>query len=197
MQYRLDQEGLLNIVSAWDGFLNKKVHLIGCGGTALTLLGVKDSTKDIDFIIPQEAEYGYLIRVLKDLGYKSVSGAGWRRNGGYIFDFFKGKKVHTTELLDSPLDEGKHILLKEFSHVYLGILNYYDIIISKLFRGLTLDTEDCLSLVKAKKDQVNLDFLKERFLRTSSFDVSEEKVNKNLERFLEILKKEGFRNEKR
>ena len=187
----------MNIVSAWDGFLNKKVHLIGCGGTALTLLGVKDSTKDIDFIIPQEAEYGYLIRVLKDLGYKSVSGAGWRRNGGYIFDFFKGKKVHTTELLDSPLDEGKHILLKEFSHVYLGILNYYDIIISKLFRGLTLDTEDCLSLVKAKKDQVNLDFLKERFLRTSSFDVSEEKVNKNLERFLEILKKEGFRNEKR
>ena len=30
------------------------------------------------------------------------------------------------------------------------------------------------------------------FLKTSSFDVSEEKVNKNLEYFLKVLKKEGL-----
>src|SRR3989338_11455036 len=117
MEYRIDKEGLLNTISAWDGFLKRKVHLIACGGTALTLLGVKESTKDVDFIIPKEQEYGYLMEVLKDLGYKPASGTGIRRDDGYIFDFSKGKKVHTTELLDSPLDEGRHILLKDFSHI--------------------------------------------------------------------------------
>jgi hypothetical protein len=38
--------------------------------------------------------------------------------------------------------------------------------------------------------------LKKRFRETASFDVSEDKVNKNFEHFLNILKKEGLINEK-
>ena len=52
MEYRLTQKDLLQTLGAWNGFLNKKVHLIACGGTALTLLGVKESTKDVDLLIP-------------------------------------------------------------------------------------------------------------------------------------------------
>jgi hypothetical protein len=89
MEYRIDKQGLLDRISAWDTFLKRKVHLIACGGTALTLLGVKPSTKDIDF--------------------------------------------------------------KQ---------------------------------------------LEKRFKETASFDVSEDKVNKNFEHFLKILKKEGLINEK-
>lgn len=196
MQYRLNSEGLLSIIGAWQGFLNKKVHLIACGGTALTLLGVKESTKDVDFIVPKEDEYNYLIKILKDLGYKQASGSGWRRDDNYIFDFFKGKKIHTTELLDSPLNKGKHTLIKEFLHIYLGVLNHYDIIISKLFRGTGVDVEDCLALVRAKKTEIDLEYLKNRFLETSSFDVSQEKANKNLEHFLRLLEKEGLSHEK-
>ncbi len=48
MDYRIDKDRLLDTFSAWDSYLKRKVHLIACGGTALTLLGVKDSTKDID-----------------------------------------------------------------------------------------------------------------------------------------------------
>ena len=100
MDYRLNKEDLLATLSAWNGFLKKKVHLIACGGTALTLLGVKDSTKDIDFIVPVEAEYDYLIKVLQDLGYQQKTGSGWVRSGeAYIFDLFRGKRIHTTELL--------------------------------------------------------------------------------------------------
>ncbi|MEK6681720.1 MAG: hypothetical protein AABY79_07115 [Nitrospirota bacterium] len=47
MEYRIDKERLLDIISAWDSFLKRRVHLIACGGTALTLLGIKASTKDI------------------------------------------------------------------------------------------------------------------------------------------------------
>ena len=118
MEYPIDKQALLDKINAWDGFLKKRVHLIACGGTALTLLGIKSSTKDIDLIVPDTTEYDYLIGILKRLGYKSASGWGWQRGDGFIFDLFRGKTVHTTELSVSPLEEGNHTLIKEFSHIY-------------------------------------------------------------------------------
>ncbi|MEK7849343.1 MAG: hypothetical protein AAB213_00770 [Candidatus Omnitrophota bacterium] len=126
--------------------------------------------------MPQEAEYEYLIKVIKDLGYKPATASGWAKDGGFIFDLFKGKKIHTTDLLESPLQEGNHLLAKEFKSIYLGVLNFYDLIISKFFRGSGVDVEDCLE--------------------TASYDVSEEKVNKNFTHFVQILKKQGLYDEK-
>lgn len=196
MEYHIDKQALLDQINAWDSFLRKRVHLIACGGTALTLLGIKSSTKDIDLIVPDTTEYDYLIGILKRLGYKSASGWGWQRGDGFIFDLFRGKTVHTTELLVSPLAEGNHTLTKEFSHIYLGVLNYYDIIISKLFRGTAVDIDDCLSLVKDKRDEIDIKRLSSRFRETAAYDVSEDNVNNNLEHFLRILKKEGLANER-
>lgn len=190
MKYRIDKQGLLDRISAWDGFLKRKVHLIGCGGTAMTLLGVKDSTKDIDLLVPNEDEYNYLIDILKQLGYKHASGWGWSRDDGFIFDLFRGNSIHTTQLLESPLRGKNHTLVKEFGRIYLGVLNYYDIIISKLFRGTGIDNEDCLALLKAKRNEIDLVKLEKRFRQTASYDVSEESVIKNWEHFLRLVKKE-------
>lgn len=192
MEYRLNKQGLLENMSMWNGFLKRKVRLIACGGTALTLIGVKDSTKDIDFIIPIEKEYDYLINTLKNLGYKNTSGVGWSREEEFTFDLFRGNKVHTTELLESPLEKGNNILLKEFTYIYVGILNYYDIIISKLFRGTGVDFDDCLDLIKFKREDINLEMLKERFLETSSYEIAQDRVNKNLNSFLRLIMKEGI-----
>jgi len=196
MEYRVDKEGLLDRISAWDSFLKRRVYLIACGGTALTLLGVKPSTKDIDLIVPNSNEYDYLVGILKQLGYKSASGWGWKREDGFIFDLFRGKSVHTTELLESPLEKGNNIPVKEFDRIYLGVLNYYDIIISKLFRAAEMDVVDCLLLLRSKKKEIDIKHLEGRFRETASFDVSEDKVNKNFEHFLRILKKEGLINGK-
>lgn len=191
MDYILNKSDILNTLSIWSNFLKKKVHLIACGGTALTLLDLKASTKDVDFIVPIESEYSYLLRILKDLGYAQTTSTKWKREDEqYEYDLFKGKFVHTTELLDSPLDEGKHFLFTEFSHVYIGILNYYDLIISKLFRGTSVDIEDCLALIKTKKDKIDIDLFKKRFIETAKYEVAENRVIKNLEGFLEILKGE-------
>jgi len=197
MEYLIDKQGLLDRISAWDGFFKRKVHLIACGGTALTLLGLKPSTKDVDLIVPNLDEHDYLVSILKQLGYKSASGWGWQRGDGFIFDLFRGKSVHTTELLESPLDKGNNSLIKEFSRIYLGVLNYYDIIISKLFRATQVDIDDCLLLIRNKKKDINIKRLEARFRETASFDISEDKANKNLEHFLNILNKEGLLNEKR
>lgn len=188
MEYRIDKQSLFDRLITWDSFLKRTVHLIACGGTAMTLLGIKESTKDIDLIVPDITEYEYLIKTLKQLGYKSVTGAGWAREDGFTFELFRGKKVHTTELLESPLKKENNILIKELSHIYLGVLNYCDLIISKLFRGDSVDIEDCLTLVRKKGREINIKDLETRYHETASFDISEDKVNKHLKYFLKIIK---------
>ena len=56
----------------WNRFLRRKVQLIACGGTAMILIGVKPSTKDVDFMVPMAREYAYLTKQLKDLGYRQI-----------------------------------------------------------------------------------------------------------------------------
>jgi hypothetical protein len=187
--YRIDKKELLSEISGWNRFFKRKIHLIACGGTALTILGLKESTKDIDFIVPNVDEYRYLIDILKKIGYKSDAGNGWSRNKKYVFDLFRGKFVHTTELLESPLLEGNNIFFEEFTHVYLGILNLYDLIISKLFRGAQVDFDDCLILYESKKSQINIKKLKERFKETASYDIAPDRLMINLEAFLQMIEK--------
>ena len=187
--YRIRKKELLNEISGWNRFFKRKMHLIACGGTALTILGLKESTKDIDFIVPNIDEYTYLIDTLKRLGYKSVTGNGWKRDEKYVFDLFRGKFVHTTELLESPLLEGNNIFFEEFTNVYLGVLNFYDLIISKLFRGAQVDFDDCLILYEAKKNQININKLRERFKETASCDIAPDRLMINLEVFLQMVEK--------
>lgn len=191
MIYRLNKEDLLDTLTTWNRFLKRRVHLIACGGTALTLAEIKDSTKDADFIIPIEAEYVYLGKILENLGYQQVAASKWRGKGElYEYDFFKGKKIHTTELLESPLDKGNHEALFEFSYLYIGILNYYDLMISKLFRGTSVDIEDCALLIKAKIDSINMDIFKKRYEETAKYEIAHDRVMRNFESFLTMLKKE-------
>ena len=69
MKYRLNKQTLTVLLGQWNALLRRKVHLVACGGTALTLMDIKLSTKDVDFMVPVEPEYRYLIKTLKDLGY--------------------------------------------------------------------------------------------------------------------------------
>jgi hypothetical protein len=193
MDYRLNKQTLLDVLGQWNGFFRRKIHLIACGGTALTLMDVKASTKDVDFMVPVEPEYRYLIRTLKDLDYRQKTGSGWQKKGEpFIFDLFAGKHIHTTELLQSPLEADNHTLFKEFSQLYIGILNPYDLIASKLFRGTGVDFEDCLMLVKARKDDIDVKRVEQHFKELASYDISEKRITTYIEDFLDLLKKEGL-----
>ncbi|MDP8258897.1 MAG: hypothetical protein P9L90_05700 [Candidatus Aadella gelida] len=193
MKYRLTKDDLVSSLSAWNRFFNRKVHLIACGGTALTLLGVKNSTKDVDFMVPMMEEYKYLISTIKEIGYYPIGGWGWQREGEeYIFDLFRGNNIHTTELLESPLKEGNNTALFELTHLYVGILNHYDLLISKLFRGDSVDIDDCLMLVKLKREEIDISIFKKRFIGAAKYDHNEEKQNKTLRSFLKILEKENI-----
>jgi Nucleotidyltransferase of unknown function (DUF6036) len=189
MNYRLDKHFLLEILTEWNRFFRRRVHLIACGGTALTLAGIKPSTKDVDFMVPNEREYDYLLKQLQALGYNQVTGSGLKRTGeNFQFDLFCGKRIHTTELMDSPLTEGGHSILMEFSHLYIGILNDYDLIVSKLMRGTQVDFEDCLNLTKAHRTEIDMDRLIRHFHNMINYDISEKRLKPNIDHFLELLR---------
>ncbi len=60
---RLGKDQLWIILEAWDPYLSKPVHLVACGGTALTIQDIKESTKDVDFLVPAINEYKRLIDI--------------------------------------------------------------------------------------------------------------------------------------
>lgn len=185
MNYRTTREDLFNTLSAWDKVMTgrEKIHLIACGGTALTLLGYKESTKDVDLMVPNLSEYKRLITFLRRTGYRNCTTYGWRRpEETMIYDLYAGNRVYETELLDSPLKRGGHRKIREWGKIYLGALNPIDLIITKMFRGTQVDLEDCLMLLHQEK--VSLKALKQRYQETASYDVSETKALRNLELLL-------------
>jgi len=191
MEYRLNKQTLIDFLGQWNAFLKRRVHLVACGGTALTLMDIKPSTKDVDFLVPVETEYRYLIKTLKDLGYQQQTGSGWHKSGDlFVFDLFVGQRIHTTDLMASPLEKGNHTLFKEFSHLYIGILNPYDLIASKLFRGTEVDFEDCLMLMKSRKKSIDLTRVEKHVKELARYDISEKRIVENLEDFLNLVRKE-------
>ena len=143
-------------------------------------------------MVPNLNEYDYLTKILKVLGYRPETQSGWKRSGEqFQFDIFPGNRIHTTELLVSPLEEGRHTILKEYSRLYIGILNEYDLICSKLMRGTKVDFEDCLALAEARKSVISIDLLTERFYEMISYDVGEERLRPNITHFIELLREKG------
>lgn len=189
MDYKVNADGLMETLGVWDEVIpgRGKVRLIACGGTALTLLGYKESTKDVDFLVPDAKEHKRLLEFLKRAGYSEVTSYGWKRPGeDIVFDLYPGQQVYSTMLLTSPLNRGRHKKIRAWKKIYLGVLNPIDLIISKMFRGTDVDVKDCLTLFRNEK--VDLKKLESRYRETAKYDVSEKRVLRNLELLLGRLK---------
>ena len=185
MEYRVTANELQQTLASWDVLFPGRgtIHLVACGGTALSLLGYKESTKDVDFLVPHEKEYERLVKFLTRAGYERVTGEGWKRPDEAIrYDVYLGKRVFQTELLNSPLDQKGHQPIWEGKKIHLSVLNAADLIITKLFRGTEQDVEDCITL--RTHEAVNLQALEARYRETARYEISEGRVIKNLERFL-------------
>lgn len=177
-RYRISGVDLLDTLDNWDSLMNFRVQLIACGGTALSLLNIKESTKDIDFIVPVTNEYDRLIKFLNALNYHHKgNGFAHEDDPNFIYQFWCGNKVFTTDLLESPLKANKHILIKRWSHIYLGALNLIDLIITKMFRGTPADREDCIAAFAT--GQVDSAELLDRYSETARYDLNPEKMMQN------------------
>ncbi|HOW59370.1 MAG TPA: hypothetical protein PLO78_06580 [Candidatus Omnitrophota bacterium] len=189
MEYRINANELFHTVEAWDALIpgRGRIRLIACGGTALTLLGYKDSTKDVDLLVPDAGEYLRLVRFLGSAGYDRRSGFGWQRPGeAILFDIYPGKKVYTTELLTTPLRRGGNRKIRSWKKIYLGVLDPTDLIISKMFRGTLVDIED--SLVLIRRERPDLRKMEKRYRETAKYETNETRVLRNYEILMKHLK---------
>lgn len=188
-EYRLTKEDLYSELKIWGNELKSKVLAVGCGGTALTLLGYKVSTKDVDFLIPITSEAKSLLRFMQSRGYKEATGSGYKHpEKPWIFDIFVGQRLFQTDLLDPIQEKGKHRVIDKFGKLTLATLNPDDLIISKMFRGDAVDVEDCITLLKS--EDLDLQQLAERYKETASYYTHPTDPKKHLKYLIDEMKLE-------
>jgi len=140
----IDKNGLLGVLHKIDLELKNTITIVAIGGTAMTLLGIKEATKDIDFNIPSDNDYNEFERVINEIGFNIK------------IDYFKENMILTEAL---PKDYLKNAIKYEhnFNKIKLYILNPIDIVCSKIARLSDRDIEDiktCIKYYNITKSQI-------------------------------------------
>lgn len=139
---------LFELIGSISKFIEKEIRMYALGGTALTILNIKKSTRDIDINIESNTDYEYICKIFNDLDFKR-GGIRWITQEGLAFDLFHGSNIMGTELLSDCINNSKFI--KSFGNIKLYTLPLEDIIISKLARGDSRDFDDIKAILKIEK----------------------------------------------
>lgn len=152
---------LFELVSSISKYVEREINMYALGGTALTILNIKKSTRDIDINIGSNSEYQYICKIFEDLGFER-KGIRWISQEGLAFDLFFGSNILGTELLFDCTNKSKFI--KSFGNIKLYTLSLEDIIISKLARGDIRDFDDIKMIFKYHK--IDIKMLIDRYKKT-------------------------------
>ena len=126
----IDKNDLISWLKNVDIKLDRKITLIAVGGTAMTLLGLKASTRDIDFCIDS----------------KNLAAFKRAIDNEFKVDIFVDGFIFAEQLPDDYADLAIDILQME--KIYLKALSPIDIVITKTARLNARDEEDIAALPK-------------------------------------------------
>ncbi len=186
---RVGKADLFDRLGEWDQVITRRVLVVACGGTALTLKGHKPSTKDIDFVVPRISEYEHLLAALRTkLNYKDTDSGFRDPSGVYRFDLFRGNMVFQTELLDPVDRQDQHQVVHTGKRLIVGVLNSYDLVISKMFRGDDVDVQDSIVMITA--ETLDLRLLANRYLETAQYYYNEAQCKQKLVYLIDELKRQ-------
>lgn len=157
----IDANELFEFLQSISEYFEREINFYALGGTALTILGIKKSTRDIDVNIASNKEYMYVCEIFEKLGFKR-NGLRWVTQEALAFDIFHGSNILGTDLLSDCISKSKFI--KSFGNINLYTLLLDDIIISKLARGDERDFEDIKHILEFTK--IDLLNLVERYKKT-------------------------------
>jgi len=160
---------LLNYLGEVDKKLKNQITLIAVGGTALVLMNLKESTKDVDFCLSGK-DYNEFEQTKVKTQFK--------------VDLFKNGYIFCQQL---PEDYVKFSLSSKhkFKNINLKLLNPHDIIITKLARFNERDIEDILQLLNHKK--IKKEKLRERFeIIKKTYPGNEKILEENFNQILKI-----------
>lgn len=136
---------LIDWLEKIDKKLERNIILIAVGGTALTLLGLKLSTRDVDFCVESKDEEAFK---------KAVE------NDKFKVDIFKDGYIFSQQLPDDYVKNSTEVITN-LDNIDLKSLSLIDIIITKATRYNERDEEDIKTIVK--KVNIDKEELKRRF----------------------------------
>ena len=175
----------LNTVLQLLADLNEELELYAIGGTAMLLKNIKETTKDIDFLTTENQEKISELFNLAGLKEKDTSKLCniWYLENIRI-DLFYDEFIFGISLPNDWKEKSEH--LKDVGKLKLYILNWLDIIITKIARNEQRDIDDAIGIIKA--ENINFKELKKRYYKLaegsliSDFDAkfnALEKAHKN------------------
>lgn len=185
---RIDKNKLLKEIEEWNDVFNRndfKIKLIAVGGTALTLLNLKASTKDVDFTLPQNIDINKFENLLKKLGVNNIGGRRFKSKSGFIFDIYYNECIFTTVLPDDVLEKSK--LIKELTNIRLYALGLNDVILSKLARNSVDDEQDIKTIFE--KTKIDLHEFKKRYKEIHELNL-DKNIGYHFKRLISVLLKE-------
>lgn len=175
----INADELYELVESIQKYCDKNIKLYALGGTALTILGLKKSTLDVDINIATQAEYNYIIKLFEQIGFKKIGPIRWLTQEGLAFDLFHGEYILGTQLLDDALSRAK--LAKEFEKMTIYTLDTYDIIISKLARSDQRDFDDIQVILNTAN--IDLKLLANRYYLT----MNQSMVGQAKQKFIDLI----------
>ena len=168
---RVSKTDLLGFLDLFDQELKRSILLIAVGGTAMTLLGLKSSTKDVDFNIPSEEDYNEFKRIKEKI------------KPGITIDFWSSNTIFSEILPDNYVGNSTKYKAS-FKNIDVRILSPIDILCSKISRFNDADREDIKDCIKhAKITKSQLTKRAGQYSRAGSDDI----FKQNLEYILENM----------
>ena len=151
-----DLENFLQLIADLD----EEIELFAIGGTAMILKNIKEATKDIDFLTTAPYKKIKELFTLAGLNEKDPSKLC---NIWYLdkirIDIFHDEFIMGFTLPDD-WKKSSHSL-RDIGKLKIYILNWYDLIITKIARSESRDIEDILAIIEAEK--IDFKKLKERY----------------------------------
>lgn len=133
----IGSKGLIEWLRGMDGKLQRKIIIVAVGGTAMTLLGIKPSTIDIDLCVSSSDK-------------KMLEQALDRK---FRVDIFIDGFIFSEQLPDDYAEKSTGIL--ELKNIMLKALSPVDIVITKCARLNARDEED-IKFIAKKVDRTEL-----------------------------------------
>jgi len=166
-----NKEELIGLLAKVDSNIERQINIFMIGGCALSFKGLKASTKDIDIIVTNKADFLVFNKAMERMGFKSSSDresefyatalAVYNKGDSRIDVFLKqvGKMLFLSE---SMIKRAKKY--KEYEKLIVYLVSNEDIF---LFKAMTSRSGDILDCDRIMREEINYDIIYDEIVEQS------------------------------